>query len=110
MALESPAKWWYECLDEGSPLFAELPGQTKPQHKAAIYQAYLAWARTSGRQQDVLVPERFWCIIRDVLGQLYEEENPRSEHGRVRQLKVPTLQACRYGFCAYVRDSRFFDS
>lgn len=75
--------------------------------KNIIYEEYLTWSKHNDNHKPY-TPMLFWGVMKEMFGDLYSEERPR-ENGHVRQLYMPTLEACKIAFCAYVCDSNFFD-
>ena len=104
VAFESPIKWWYNILSEGHKMFDNVG---RLMVRRLIHADYVTWSKD--RNERPYNEERFWPLIARAMGPLYEVTNPNTAQGRVRQLIIPSLAACREQFCIYTKDKNIFD-
>src|ERR1019366_4439573 len=106
LTLEPPAAWFLTILRDGSDIF-ESGSQYR---KSDFYNQYAVWHKINEPQRKQYNATRFWILLREILGDRYDDKRPGSTQYRAVYILLPSLESCRVAFCKYMRDPEFLSA
>jgi hypothetical protein len=105
MTLKTPILWYINLLEEGSSTMHDDMALAKE----AVYGEYVRWFAKSYPSRKPDDNSRFWPLLRDLLGDAYEEPaRQEGSSGYARQFVIPSREVGRAAVCRYLRDPAFF--
>jgi hypothetical protein len=103
MGLKSPIIWYVQLVEEGSSVLLEDMTVSKEE----VYGEYLRWHERNYPGRKPEYANRFWPMLKELLGEVYEEPSRSADEG-TRKFVIPARTRGKDAVCRYMRDPAFF--